>query len=47
MHFKGFEKVHIGNDRKWRNQEEIPTPQTEGWEKTKVTLRYFYQENIS
>ena len=27
--------------RKWRNQKEIPTPQTEGWEKTKVTLRLF------
>ena len=34
--------------RKWRNQTEIPTPQTEGWvKKTKMTLRYLYQENIS
>ena len=32
--------------RKWRSQKEIPTPQTEGWEKTKMTLRYLYQENI-
>ena len=23
---------------KWRNQKEIPTPQTEGWENTKMTL---------
>ena len=33
--------------RKWRNQKEIPTPQTEGWEKNKMTFRYLYQENIS
>ena len=33
--------------RKWRNQKEIPTPKTEGWEKPKLTLRYLYQENIS
>ena len=33
--------------RKWRNQIEIPTPQTKGWEKTKMTLMYLYQENIS
>ena len=34
--------------RKWRNQEEIPTPQTDGWEKLKMTLTmYLYQENIS
>ena len=31
--------------RKWLNQKGIPIPQTEGWEKTKITLRYFYQEN--
>ena len=24
--------------RKWRNQKEIPTPQTEKWEKTKMTF---------
>ena len=23
--------------RTWHNQKEIPTPQTEGWEKTKMT----------
>ena len=28
--------------RKWRNQKEIPTPQT-----TKTTSRYLYQENVS
>ena len=33
--------------RKWRNQKEILTPLTEGWEKTKKTLTYLYQENIS
>ena len=27
---------------KWRNQKEIPTLQTEGWEKTKMTLMYTY-----
>ena len=33
---------------KWRNQKEIPTPQTEGWEKqyNKMTLKYLYQENM-
>ena len=31
--------------RKWRNQKEIPTPKTEGWGKTKLALRYLYQEN--
>ena len=40
-------KVQVGNDRKWRNQKEIPTPQTEGWEKIKMTLRYFQTERLS
>ena len=34
---KKYKKAMI---RKWRNQKEIPTPQTEGLEKTKMTLRY-------
>ena len=33
--------------RKWPNQKEIPTPQTEGREKLKMTLRSLYQEDIS
>ena len=28
--------------RKWRNQKETPTPQFEGWEKTKMTHMYLY-----
>ena len=32
---------------KWRNQKEIPVPQTEEWEKTKMTLIHLHQENIS
>ena len=42
-----LEKVQVGNDQEWRNKKEIPTPQTEGWEKTKLIPRYLYQENIS
>ena len=26
--------------RKWRYQNEIPTPKAEGWEKTKMTLSW-------
>ena len=40
-------RVRLGTckntSRKWCNQKEIPTPQTEGWEKTKMTLRYLYE----
>ena len=39
-----LKKVQVGNNREMK---EIPTPQTEGWEKTKMTLRYLYQENIT
>ena len=33
--------------RKWHNQKDISTPQTEGWEKTQMTFSYLYQENTS
>ena len=32
--------------RKWSNQKETTTPKNEGSEKTKMALRYLYQENI-
>ena len=41
-----YEKVQVSNDKEIA-QSEIPTPQTEGWATTKMTLRYLYQENIS
>ena len=30
--------------RKWRNKGEIPTPQTEGWEKNQMTFRHLYRK---
>ena len=33
----GYKKVQIDNDQEMA--QEIPTPQTEWWEKTKTTLR--------
>ena len=41
---KGYNKAMI---RKWCNQKEVPTPQPERWEITKMKFRYLYQENIS
>ena len=37
-------KVQVGNDQEKRNQKEILTPKTEVG-KTKLTIRYVYQEN--
>ena len=42
-----LKKVKVSNDQEMKFETEIPTPQTEGWEKPKMTFRYLYQENIS
>ena len=38
--------VEVGNDQEMAQSEKKPTPFSEGWEKTKMTLRYLYQQNI-
>ena len=38
--FKALFGIQIKDASGRRNQKEIPTPKTEGWEKTKMTLRY-------
>ena len=38
-------KVKVGNDQE-KVKKEIPTLKKPRWEKTKITIRYLYYENI-
>ena len=44
-----FEDIAKGTSRQWNGaiRKKFPLHKPRGWEKTKMTLRYLYQENIS
>ena len=41
------EKVQVGNDQEMAQSERNSHSANEGWEKTKMTRGYLYQDNIS